>query len=61
MFHTYKGQLRTDKDDRKLTRSFGHMFMIPFPVWAGIKNNSSQSGNGDMKMTSREEGHTTPD
>ena len=37
MSYTYEGQLSTDKDDRKL----GHMFIIPFPVWAGIKTKSS--------------------
>ena len=39
MSYTYEGQLSTDKDDRKLGHMLGH---IPFPVWAGIKINSSQ-------------------
>ena len=33
----YEGQLPTDKDDKKLR----HILIIPFPVWAGIKINSS--------------------
>ena len=37
MSYTYKGQLLTDKDDRKLGHTFGHMLIIPFPVRAGIK------------------------
>ena len=37
MSYTYEGQLSTDKDDRML----GHMLIIPHPVWAGIKINSS--------------------
>ena len=39
--YTYEGQLSTDKDDRKLGQILGHMLIIPFPVWAGIKINSS--------------------
>ena len=35
--YTYEGQLSTYKDERKL----GHMLIVPFPVWAGIKINSS--------------------
>ena len=35
--YTYEGQLSTDKDDKKLQ----HILIIPFPVWAGIKINSS--------------------
>ena len=35
--YTYEGQLSTDEDIRKL----GHMLIIPFPVWAGTKINSS--------------------
>ena len=41
MSYTYKGQLSTDKDDRKLENILGHIVIIPFPVWAGIKINSS--------------------
>ena len=37
MSYTYKGQLSTDKYDRKLWL----MLIIPFPVRAGIKINSS--------------------
>ena len=41
MSYTYKGQLSTDKDDRKLGHILGHMSIIPFSVWAGIKIKSS--------------------
>ena len=41
MSYTYEGPLSTDKDDRKLGHILGHMLMIPFPVWAGNKMNSS--------------------
>ena len=37
--YTYIGQSSTDKDDRTLR----HKLMIPFPVWAGIKINSSRN------------------
>ena len=43
MSYTYKGHLSTDKDDRKL----GNMLIIPFPVWAGIRINSSPSRKGN--------------
>ena len=43
MSYTHKGQWSTDKDDRKLGHILGHMLRIPFPVWAGIKINSSQN------------------
>ena len=33
MSYTYQGQLSTDKNDRN--------FIFPYPVWAGIKVNSS--------------------
>ena len=35
------GQLSTDQDEGKLGHILGHMLIIPFPVWAGIKINSS--------------------
>ena len=38
--YTYEGQLLTDKDDRKLGHILGYMWIILFPVWAGIKINS---------------------
>ena len=40
MSYTYEGQLSTDKDDRKLGDIKGHMLIIPYPVWAGIKFSS---------------------
>ena len=46
MSYTYEGQLSTDKDDRKLGHMLGHMVLIPFPVWAGIKLIPAQTGNG---------------
>ena len=45
MSYTYEGQLSTDKDDRKLGHMLGHMVLIPFPVWAGIKLIPAQRGN----------------
>ena len=39
--YTYEGQLSTDKDYRKLGHILGHILIIPFLVWAGIKINSS--------------------
>ena len=39
--YTYKGQLITDKDDRKLEHILGYKLIIPFPVLPGIKINSS--------------------
>ena len=39
--YTYEDQLSTDKDEGKLGHILGHMLIIPFPVWAGIKINSS--------------------
>ena len=41
MTYTYEGQLITDNDDRKLGHILGYMLIIPFPVLAGIKINSS--------------------
>ena len=40
MSYTYKGQLSTDKDERNLGHILGHILMIPYSVWAGIKINS---------------------
>ena len=46
MSYTYEGQLSTDKDDRKLGHMLGHMELIPFPVWAGIKLIPAQTRYG---------------
>ena len=35
--YTNKGQLSTDKDERMLGQMLGHILIIPFPVWAGLK------------------------
>ena len=48
MSFTYKGKLSTDKDDRKLTPSLGHMVIIPF--LCGLEIIPAQTGNGTMKM-----------
>ena len=39
--YAYEGQLLSDKDDRKLGHILGQILIISFPVWAGIKINSS--------------------
>ena len=41
MSYTYEGQLSTEKDNRKLGKILGHKLIIPFPVWAVIRINSS--------------------
>ena len=46
MSYTYEGQLSTSKDDRKLGHMLGHMMIIPFPLWAGIKLIPAKKGNG---------------
>ena len=46
---TYKGQLSTDQDDRKL----GLMLIIPFPVWTGIRIIPARTGNGTKFNSSR--------
>ena len=50
MSFTYKGQLSTDKDDRKLTPSLGHMLIIPFLCGLELEIIPAQTGNGTMKM-----------
>ena len=52
MSYTHKGQWSTDKDDRKLGHILGHMLIIPFPVWAGIKLIPAETGNG-IEINSR--------
>ena len=47
--YTYKGQPSTDKDDRKIGHMLGHMLIIPFPVSAGIKINSSRNRKWNSK------------
>ena len=50
MSFTYKGQLSTDKDDRKLTPSLGYMLIIPFLCGLELEIILAQTGNGTMKM-----------
>ena len=50
MSFTYKGKLSTDKDDRKLTPSLGHMLIIPFLCGLELEIIPAQTGNGTMKM-----------
>ena len=50
MSFTYKGQLSTDKHDRKLTPSLGHMLIIPFLCGLELEIIPAQTGNGTMKV-----------
>ena len=59
MSYTYEGQLSTDKDDRKFGHILEHMLMIPFPVLAGTKINSSQKQEMELKLIPAQTGNGT--
>ena len=46
MSFLYGGQSSTDK----LILQLVYIFIVPFPVWAGLKSIPAQTGYGTMKM-----------